>query len=284
MINILNDINTIISMRLNDNNKLEYLDIKIDDLPLLLKTDYSEAYEAYKKGYIIYRGMKDCEKNISISTPKLRMSQNTDNIYTKLFSDILPSWKNYPKRNRSFICSTSKYKASGYAGNNSGLYIVFPKNGSNVGICSSSDLWFSFETVKYYNESNLPRFMHLLIKYISIFCDIHVAPILKMFKQESNSEIIELFNTFDNKILTDNENIDKNIIKDELLLETIISNINNGMGILYSIDKILNPVTNKIYHTNIKSIDTIYSDNCETWTDGTCLFIDYYAIKIPKYI
>ena len=34
----------------------------------------------------------------------------------------------------------------------------------------------------------------------------------------------------------------------------------------------------------IKSIDTIYSDDCETWTDGTCLFIDYYTIKIPKYI
>ena len=58
-------------------------------------------------------------------------------------SYLLPSWKDFPKRDSSFICTTSEYKARDYAFDKDDLYHVFPENGANLGICSSLDIWDS---------------------------------------------------------------------------------------------------------------------------------------------
>ena len=73
--------------------------------------------------------------NLSILTPGERVSQNTNNIYTTLFSDILPSWKDYPPRNKSFICTSDYSTALAFGQPYS--YVVLPKNGTNIGICRS---------------------------------------------------------------------------------------------------------------------------------------------------
>lgn len=73
----------------------------------------------------------------------VRKSANTANCYTVLIDYFLKSWKLYPKRSRSFICSLDEDYASGY-GN---LYQVYPVGNPLIGICSSRDMWNSFKNI-----------------------------------------------------------------------------------------------------------------------------------------
>lgn len=164
---ILNDINTIFartakseSGNVPEKNKIKKTTIKdIKELKQLLKTDYSSAYKKYLDGKGIFRGVHyNVPEQIgkySILKPGLKASENTQyNLYTRLFSDILPSWKDYPPRNRSFICTSSTNKALGFTSllvtidlweNN--IYAILPKNGADIGVCPASDLWLSFPAI-----------------------------------------------------------------------------------------------------------------------------------------
>jgi len=70
-----------------------------------------------------------------------RKSANTSNYYTILFDEILPSWKNMPKRSKSVICSTSFTEARAYGI----VYRVYPFNDSKIGITSYQDIWWSMQ-------------------------------------------------------------------------------------------------------------------------------------------
>jgi len=164
---ILNNINTIFARTAKsrsgdvvEKNKIIKTPIKdVKELKQLLETDYSSAYKKYLDGKGIFRGVHyNAPKQIgkySILKPGLKASQNTTyNLYTRLFSDILPSWKDFPPRNRSFICTSSTNKAVNFTSllvtidlyeNN--IYVVLPKNGADIGICPTSDLWLAFPAI-----------------------------------------------------------------------------------------------------------------------------------------
>lgn len=183
---ILNDINTIFartakskSGNVPEKNKIKKTTIKdIKELKQLLKTDYSSAYEKYLNGKGIFRGVnKNVVKKIgvySILKPGLKASEDVKyNLYTRLFSDILPSWKDFPPRNRSFICTSSTGKALEFTSmfatldewkNN--IYVVLPKNGASIGICPKSDLWWSFPAIKKLGFKNTK------FKYLKDFQDV----------------------------------------------------------------------------------------------------------------
>lgn len=103
-----------------------------------------EALAAFKKGHAIFKGFDykfSYESSVLITDPKrvIRKSANTTNQYTLLFSN-LPSWAEYPKRNRSIIATTSLRHASSY-GN---AYLVLPFDGAKIGVCSSLDMWDTY--------------------------------------------------------------------------------------------------------------------------------------------
>ena len=135
--------------------------------------DCSEAFLAFSKNIVVYKGIKNLDKPVYTTDPRkgYRMSANTSNYYT-LLMDNLPVWKDYPKRSRSLICSTNWFKAKRY-GN---LYIVLPLNGAKFGVCPSHDIWdtdiepnFSFNAVNAYygeqelSESSYPEFLRGLV-------------------------------------------------------------------------------------------------------------------------
>jgi len=97
--------------------------------------------KASLKGTPIYRKvlLKD---NFYIVDPSkfVRKSANTKNYYTLLIDYILPEWKNYPKRSRSLVATTSeKILASVFY-----KFQVFPFDGSKIGVCPKDDIWLSF--------------------------------------------------------------------------------------------------------------------------------------------
>jgi hypothetical protein len=130
-----------ITKYLNENSLFEYKEnnrsksIKKEKALELLNTEYSISK---KSNVNIYRGVDGIDDDFLFVDPSkyLRKSANTDNYYTLLI-DNTSSWKKYPKRSKSIICSTDKVYASTYGT----LYKVYPINNAKIGVCYTNDIW-----------------------------------------------------------------------------------------------------------------------------------------------
>ena len=118
-------------------------DFEYISMPPEVVTDWIERncpkYLERAAGDPIFRGAKTPLATVKNSNDFHRRSANTYNFYT-LFIDAHPNWKKYPKRARSFICSTSYGTADGFGE----VSLVFPADDNLIGICPDSDLWSSF--------------------------------------------------------------------------------------------------------------------------------------------
>jgi hypothetical protein len=72
---------------------------------------------------------------------KDRMSKNTPNYYTHIINND-PTWKSFPRRQ---IIATAGFRDSVSSKN---VYCIFPFDGTKIGVCSSSDIWVSFDALK----------------------------------------------------------------------------------------------------------------------------------------
>lgn len=100
------------------------------------------AIEQYKNGVVLYRGLKKPKDSLtySDSTKSVRASAFAKSNQYTIWVDNHPSWKDFPKRSRSFICSTNYHTARHF-----GIpHIVFPIGDPKFGICPVSDFQLSF--------------------------------------------------------------------------------------------------------------------------------------------
>lgn len=147
-----------------------------DYLISLIQKHCSKSFETLinkKRGY--FRGIRYGSSNALVfdgskSTP--RKSKNTSNYYTNLLSQ-LPSWKDWPDRSKSIICSTSRFISGGY-GNR---YLVFPYDSATIGFCNDEDLWYSFGYLFYnlqkadFDVTSMSRFNDYLMVILDRFSD-----------------------------------------------------------------------------------------------------------------
>lgn len=170
--------------------------------------DFSEAYQAFGQGHRIYRGDKRLEGNTVIGvTPGIRVSQNTSNTYTSLFSGVLPSWDEYPPRNKCAVCTNNVDKALVYA--NREIFYIFPKNGTKIGICPKDDIWYCFKILySSYSVASLAEFNNDIVTFASIVLDTSMANAISMFNTNNAESVENIFhdieynvqNIIDNKI------------------------------------------------------------------------------------
>ncbi len=192
---ILSQVNSILSRVAKSNTGDEPEENKIKQIPVggeeklrqLLETDYSAAYEKFLDGKAIFRGVKYTTPErlgkYAILKPGVKASQFAEfNLYTRLFSGVLPSWQDYPPRNRSFICTSSTEKAVWFATplvtietweNN--IYAVLPRNGADIAICPVSDIWSAFPYVKKLKVKgvkypSLSDFQNAFMDFIGFIC------------------------------------------------------------------------------------------------------------------
>ncbi len=119
---------------------------------------------AYNSPFKIYRGVNYDSKGYLLkgdSRTEERKSANTLNYYTLLLDNVLPEWKEYPKRSRSFICTTELTKTYLY-GN---TYQVYPIGDPLIGICPEADLWISFDC---FNPRDFGYLVVDLFKYLKL--------------------------------------------------------------------------------------------------------------------
>ena len=110
----------------------------------IVQKNCKQILENYKKNAnYIYRGIKSTDDYIFIEPKKhVRKSANTANYYTLLFDHILPSWKKFPQRSESIICTTRRDSAASYA--QGAPHIILPFDNAKIGVCPKSDIWMSF--------------------------------------------------------------------------------------------------------------------------------------------
>ena len=98
--------------------------------------NYSEDY--LNAGKWLYRGF-NADVGImhgSTASGTARKSKNTNNYYT-LWMDNHPDFAKFPKRSRSFICSTNR----NYAEEFGNAHLVVPKDTAIVGTTGKEDIW-----------------------------------------------------------------------------------------------------------------------------------------------
>lgn len=268
----------ILADSLNEKTSNAYTIIKsLDKLIELLNSEYSEALQQFKNGKFIYRGAKNYLNSNDLAvivTPGIRVSKdNVPNIYTILTSELFYSWKKFPRRNRSHICSLNLDTAKEHGDIS---YYVFPKNDTNIGVCPDSDIWYSFRTK--YNRS-ADTLSHMLFFIFTMILDYDIDEIKESFNAASNT--FKLFTEFDKKLdsFTDskkkecievfNENYDNNRLFSDFIK---FVEKNNKSDFLQFIEK--NIFSSKDFKVvNISNLSTIINNYKEVWFEGPAIYI-----------
>ncbi len=250
--------------------------------------NYYKANEAY-----IWRGIGFFKAEYGFIQPQqqTRISRNTYNFYTLLFDDILPSWQGFPKRGNGVICSSNEVDAQMFT-NKGKLYVVFPFDGSKIGICSFEDLWGSFPELRnkmfYEYSSQLNELNEYILKPIYALADDtkQLSTSSKLFGSINKNTLIkglheidqydtkakqnQLFIKFLNK---ETNGMNYTSIKHKLdALEHFLDQMPKSINMIAYLNTILNPLTNGFKLWQLPKLEL--SNNREVWTDGNCVFVE----------
>lgn len=137
-----------------------------EEVTKVIQANCGGAAELWLKGQKIYRG-SNSHWDVSVGDPygakEPRRSANTSNHYT-LWMDNSKQWKGFPKRSRSFVCTTLLDTAIGYGHQ---TYFVIPFDDAPIGVCSKTDLWWSFPRIKeVYSAGQGPQDLNSILKTI----------------------------------------------------------------------------------------------------------------------
>jgi hypothetical protein len=267
-------------------------------------TDYWKAIEVFKnsanKKFIYRANAFNSSTPLFINNVTFRTSAATNNIYNVLISDILPSWKNWPKRNQSVIFSTDYADAGRYTSPNDNyslsgksenrrIYYVFPKNDAKLVVCPKSDMWVSFK-----NINTLDNFNKAFAIIISNVCKqinkINTAEqnqyssygsIIKLFKNNNISEILNLFNYIDNNIASVKNEIENcarsvdHLDESKILVKMLWSIVVDNTTLIKELDDLMNPEYNGFSLISVDNLNSLVSEKSinEVYTDSSCLLL-----------
>lgn len=263
--------------------------ITANDINTLFKSDYSQAFENFKNGYYIFRGEEQEKPTKFLAYPNTRISANTSNIYTRLFSGILPSWQKFPKRNHSFICTNKIHKASLYGTQ----FLIFPKNNTKLGICSNSDIWMSVDL--HTKGWSLNHFNVAFIWFLERIdrCNYKEPNYYDYeFINSTDQQLIDMLNTLSENL---NEQMldkiesfvdyatDLNYMQKEIV-HILIKFLKKYKGdLIVTLNRILNADNNKNIVINLHDYNLDFkSYSREIWFDSPAIFIDAYTFTKLK--
>ena len=212
-------------------------------------------------GTYLYRGMRHMPGGFGFGDgSKLnRKSANTRNYYT-LIMDNVPEWDPYPKRSKSFICSSQRSGAGGYGQT---VYVVIPLEGQDIGVCPAPDLWGSFdkETVLMDINGGLYALWRALGKYTPLSETGNLSETdFSLFKNQLDAV---------SKVITARE-IDEDEIEDAIR-DLTYDGFKDFSDILGEYRKLIDPVSHDFKITkDMKG----FQDRRECWLSGKVLFVD----------
>lgn len=265
---ILDHINAIIArVKPGDENLIKSQPINEEDeseIVKLLCGRFSSAWNKYfKEEQGIWRGVKSYTYgNIVVMTPGTRISQNVNNLYTRLMSEILPEWKEYPKRSNSFVCTNLEGLSSFYGDS----HLVLPENGANIGICPKADIWDSFRLTL--NHTSIPEFVADMIEILRLGNTRSLYDIQTLLVNGTVEEIMLAMDKATEYLHTP-PGLDS--INDYRMKDAFKNNLD--LTLLDYMRKQLDPIKNGFVSTTIEQYKLDSYKQCELWTDATCLMV-----------
>ena len=250
-------------------NQYVYLETEEEIAKALQLPEYSDAVAAFKKGKRIYRGDKSQRGYLGMFvTPGIRVSQNTSNIYTKLMSELLPSWKNWPRRDRCAVCTNN----IGYALHYGELYSIFPQNGTKIGLCMDNDIWNSFPYL--FELSNIHSLLSFIDAITMFFNEVfeNTIDVRILFKQDAET-IRKAIKQLE-AICRKQPYIDFPSAKHFELIRYIVAEIRRGKSFLQTLNFLMNPRKNEFRLISIKNASHYLTGGShELWFEGQYLMI-----------
>jgi len=240
--------------------------IRDEDALKLLGTTHSVAAKSSSKALKrIYRGLQNVDYIFGFVRPSehTRLSKNTINAYTLLI-DNLSQWKEYPKRSKSIICSTDYGRAKDYS-HEGGPYIIFPKNGAKIGVCSTWDIWDSFN-IKVGDMSGFNNQLRNLLLVAFDTNDIYMEEFKNWKSFLQNLDYLDKHKT---EIYQNDPVAMDGIIRD-LELDKYFKNKN--MKLIDHLGDLLDPNKNGF---DLKKVGDDLPAGSEVWTDADCILIQY---------
>jgi hypothetical protein len=236
-------------------DKSRSIKLSVDDIVKLLP-DYSDAIKNYIDGKKIYRGNDKVNDDILLTKPSefIRTSANSLNFVT-LLVDNSNSWKKYPKRSKSIICTSSIVNASDYGA----PYIVLPKNEAKIGICPKDDWWYCFGDI---TVNNVNRLIRLILK--SVDPKLHIDEINNTSDIKEYKDLIELIRKFDSDARYEESILSSYLSDDYKQIKGSYKTIEEGL------DNYINPSKFKLI--DIKEYN-LKRKNQEIWTDSDSILI-----------
>jgi len=225
------------------------------------------------KQVTIYRGIREIYNNNTILTvdPKLfnRTSRNTFNYYT-LIIDNSDSWKDFPKRSKSIICSANENDACEFSPGSP--YIVIPLEKDCVfGVCSSSDLWMSFRNTIPPNLLDITfiNVIHILFKITASKLNIELN------EPKTIDELYKLFNYVDLVKKDDSKLLYYKILDlfDTYTVTFWSTYFENDITLKNFSNNILDPKKNNFKTLKYWDSSDSLDKTKEVWTDSECLLI-----------
>lgn len=236
--------------------------VKLKDKNLLseIESQCSSALYRWKTNNFIFKGILANKTVPLIFTNPLnyiRKSRNTKNYYTLLI-DNLPSWKSYPKRSQSLICSTSE-DTSGMFGSN---YFVLPVNDTKIGICAADDIWYSFSNIFRGDISGFHRFY-------------------KGLSDSSYEKFLTDFLKNKDKITRMMASYSNNDYKFQKFIKLLVT-VNTKTDLAKVLDTAYSPMANKFKLTNIENFNLLKKSDREVWVGGPCYLVLTYSDVASK--
>lgn len=157
--------------------KPKYRRLSMEEAIKLLKTKCKKSLWMIEENMPLYRGdypsqagMPDFDHrrpNVYTvdTTSTERKSTNTENFYTEIF-DTHPKMKAFPKRSRSFICSTYRQTAAGYGT----LFAIIPFDDAKVAFVGAGDMWdigYKFEIFNRHGFRDLHNINRLFVQLLN---------------------------------------------------------------------------------------------------------------------
>lgn len=251
--------------------------LTLEEFTSLAKKHCTHSIKAAIKGSFIYRGDRNdgiffYGDGSMLTAP--RVSRNTSNYYT-LWIDNHPDWSKYPRRSKSFICSTDQEYASGF-GNS--VKIILPYDNVNIGVCSNHDFWGSFNDTlpdgtdmsdfNDYIEKILQRINGKMTSYDTDWNTLKSAikdADAEFSPEQMKETVMGRINSNDNRFYVASYSVDR--------IESMLNKIIQYGSIWKFMEYTLNPSHNRF--KVVKSGDTGLLGDYEVWMEGPILMFEW---------
>lgn len=240
------------------------------ELYLSLNSQYGQSVCLWKKGVRFFRAAED-HGDWYVMRPQYRTSTDTGNEYTFLISELLPSWRGFPKRNCCIIAAGRKSSAEEYLKPGRILYCVLPEDGAYIAVAPAEDMWDSFPYLRRFGITTIHEFNNRLASVLSSICsgEYSYSKIREMFYSSNAHEILALFDMAERRVKNGGAFINSGR-SESLLSSFIISGVEQGRAITVLLDELLSPVNNGFA---VSPVAGIGKADTEIWTDAKCLLI-----------